>query len=139
MTSTENHRQLHDLFNRRDFDGVGTRFHPEGVYVDHARGLSLRGPAEFVEWLRGWTTAMSDARVTDARYLDRDDTSVSRFVGRGVNDGPVGPLPASDNPLEFPVCEILTYDAEGKVTAGELYYDQATILVQMGVLEPPGG
>ncbi len=80
---------------------------------------------------------MSDARAADTRYLDAGDTSVSLFVGRGLNDGAMGPLPPSNKELDFPICEVLTYGADGKVTAGELYYDQATILAQMGVAPPP--
>jgi len=137
VASSDIHRELHDMFNRRDYDGIRARVLPEAVYVDHPRSVSVKGPDEFVSWLQGWTTAMSDARCADARYLDAGSASVSLFVGRGLNDGPVGPLPASGNQLSFPICEVLTYDADGNVTAGELYYDQATILGQMGVMPPP--
>lgn len=63
------------------------------------------------------TTAMSDARCDDARYLDAGDTSVACFVGRGRNDGQLGPFPASNQQLAFDLCEILTYDDAGMVEA----------------------
>ena len=138
MPSSDIHRELHDMFNRRDFEGLRGRFRSDAVYVDHPRAISVKGPDEFVSWLQGWTTAMSDARCDDARYLDAGDTSVARFVGRGRNDGQLGPFPASNQQLAFDLCEVLTYDADGRVTGGELYYDQATILTQMGVALPMG-
>lgn len=138
MASSDIHRELHDMFNRRDFEGLRRRVRADAVYVDHPRGISVKGPDEFVSWLHGWTTAMSDARCDDARYLDAGDTSVALFIGRGHNDGQLGPFPASNRQLAFDLCEILTYDADGMVTGGELYYDQATILTQMGVAPPMG-
>lgn len=136
MASSDIHRELHDLFNRRDFEALRRRIRADAVYVDHPRAISVKGPEEFVSWLQGWTTAMSDARCDDARYLDAGDSSVACFVGRGRNDGQLGPFPASNQQLAFDLCEILTYDDGGMVTGGELYYDQATILTQMGVALP---
>ncbi len=139
MANSDIHRELHDMFNRRDFDGLRARFGADAVYVDHPRSISVKGPDEFVSWLQGWTAAMSDARCTDGRYLDAGDTTVSLFIGRGLNDGAMGPFPASNNELTFPRCEVFTFDADGIVASGELYYDQSTILAQMGVMTAPAG
>ena len=139
MASSDIHRELHDQFNRRDFEGLRRRITAGAVYVDHPRGISVKGPDEFISWLQGWTTAMSDARCADARYLDAGDTSIARFVGRGRNDGQFGPFPPSNQQIAFDICEIITYDADGMVTGGELFYDQVTILTQMGVQLPLGG
>lgn len=49
----------------------------------------------------------------------------------------MGPFPATGRPVEFAVCELLTYDADGAITGGEIYYDQATILGQLGHLQLP--
>ena len=139
MANSDIHRELHDLFNRRDFEGLRGRIRADAVYIDHPRAISVKGPDEFVSWLEGWSTAMSDARCDDGRYLDAGDTSVAQFVGRGRNDGQLGPFPPSNNQLAFDLCEVLTYDADGIVTGGELYYDQMTILTQMGVAPPTSG
>ena len=80
---------------------------------------------------------MSDAHCAEARYLDAGNTSVALFTGRGLNDGQMGPFPPSNKELAFPLCEVLTYDESGKVASGELYYDQATLLAQMGVSAAP--
>lgn len=138
MAHSDRHRELHEMFNSRDFEAIAARFNADAVYTDNGRQMAVKGGDEFADWLGGWTTAMSDARITEPRYLDAGDASICMFVGRGRNDGPFGPLPASNQELTFAICEILGWDAQGNVTWGELYYDAATILGQMGVLPPMG-
>jgi hypothetical protein len=36
-------------------------------------------------------------------------------------------------------CEIREHDANGQVVRGELFYDQVTMLVQLGHMPPPEG
>ena len=136
MANSDTHRELHDLFNGRDFDAIVKRVTDEFHYTDRARGVSLMGGDAFKAWLGEWTGVMSNARVTDARYLDADNTSVSMFTGRGTHDGPLGPIPASGNEIAFALCEVLTYDDEGDITGGEIYYDQASIAAQTAVVDP---
>ena len=35
------------------------------------------------------------------------------------------------------ICEILHYDAEGRVVGGEYFYDALSQLSQLGLIEPP--
>lgn len=140
MGLADRHRDAHEAFNRRDWEAVGRDFAPRAEYVDHPRGVTLKGPQQVVEYLRsGWATAFSDAQVTRARYADAGDRSVAQFEGSGTNDGPLGPLPASGRTMHMSFCEVLRYDADGRVIAGDLYYDQMTMLVQLGHLPPSGG
>jgi len=137
MSNADTHRELHDLFNGRDFDALAKRLTEDFRYTDQPRGVVIDGPAGFKAWLTDWTKLMSDARCAEPRYVDGGDTSVALFTGDGTNDGAMGPFPASGNKLRFPICEILTYNADGDVTGGEIYYDSLTLLVQAGVMEPP--
>ena len=137
MSNADSHRELHDLFNDRDIDGVVKRLADSFTYHDRPRNHTITSGAEFGDWLREWVSSV-EGRCTQCTYLDAGDTSVSRFIGTGVNNGPLGPFPATGLPVQFPVCEILTYDADGSVTGGEIYYDQATILGQLGHLQLPG-
>jgi hypothetical protein len=102
--------------------------------------LTVKGGEQFIDYLKsGWATAFSDATATNARYIDAGDTSVARFNGTGTNDGPLGPLPPTGRTLNMQFCEIFTYDEAGKVVRGEIYYDQVTLLVQLGHMPPPEG
>jgi hypothetical protein len=59
------------------------------------------------------------------------------FTGTGRNDGPLGPLPATGREASVPFCETREYDADGKVVRSDLYYDQLTLLEQLGHMQVP--
>jgi ketosteroid isomerase-like protein len=65
------------------------------------------------------------------------DAVVAQFVGRGVNDAPLGPLPATGKPVNFNFCEILRFNDNGQVVSGDAYYDQLSIMVQLGHAQAP--
>jgi hypothetical protein len=107
------------------------------AYGDRPRGLELGCLDEFLGWLREWTTGMSDARVSEPDYLEAGEYSVCRFMGRGTNDGPMGPGQAvTGKRMDMPFCEILRVQ-DGRVVSGEIFYDQLTMLTQLGLAEAP--
>ena len=59
---------------------------------------------------------------------------MARFIARGTNDGPVGPFSASGKKWTLPMCEMWHFDTAGRVVGGEIYYDQASLLTQLGRL-----
>jgi hypothetical protein len=138
MGHSETHKELHRLFNGRDFDGMAQHMRANLTFEDIPRGLTMKNFDEFKGWLGGWSSAFSDARVDAATYLEGADFSLARFQGRGRNDGPMGSLPASDREMDNPFWELMHYDDEGKVVAGEIHYDQVTLLSQLGHISLPG-
>ncbi len=140
MGQIDKHRSAHEAFNSRDWDGVIRDFGPDAEYTDHPRGVTTKDAQQFVEYLKaGWCTAFSDAEVANVRYSDAGDKSIAQFEGRGTNDGALGPMPATGRTMNMPFCETLTYGPDGKVVSGELYYDQVTMLTQLGHMQPPPG
>ena len=125
-------RAEHEAFNNRDWDSMKGLFADHCVFVD-ARGQSHEGPDAFVEdYSKGWANAFSDGEIAEARYHDAGDTVVAEFVGRGTNDGPLGPLPASGRQASVPYCEIYEFDDDGRITGGRAYFDQLGLMVQLG-------
>jgi hypothetical protein len=106
-------------------------------YTDTARGLTMQGKEETTSWLDGWKTAFSDARVAEATYLDAGEWTIARFQGQGVNDGPLGDLPATGEQMNLPFCELLRWQ-DGKVQEGAIYYDTTSMMVQLGHMQAPG-
>ena len=137
MGHSDTHRRLHGHFNNRDFDAMSADVSSEVVFEDMARQQTMKNFDEFKGWLGEWTTGFSDAQVTSAEYVDGPDYSLARFRGVGMNDGPVGPFPATQRRMDVPLWEMLHYDKDGMVTSGEIIYDQATILGQLGHIELP--
>jgi steroid delta-isomerase-like uncharacterized protein len=133
----DTHRAAHDAFNRRDMHAAVRNFRPDTEITDHARSLTTKGPAEFIDWLQGWVDAFSDAKVDEPSYIDGGDYTVARFQGRGTNNGPMGNLPATGHRLDVAFCEVLHYDSSGRIASGELYYDSLGMMFQLGHLNPP--
>ena len=130
---------IHQAFNDRDWDAIRDRIATECVFVD-GRLISYKGPEAFAhDYSKAWVDAFSDGKVTSAKYYDAGDTVVTEFVGVGTNDGPLGPMPATNRHLDLPYCEIYHFGASGKVVSGQAYLDMYGMLVQLGHVEPPPG
>jgi steroid delta-isomerase-like uncharacterized protein len=125
-------RAAHQAFNRRDFAAVVASMTDDVVYEDRARNVTFRGRAGFREFMTAWTTAFSNAEVTNPTYLDAGDTVVALFTGRGTNDGPLGPMPPGGKQLDLPFCELMRFNDRGQIVGGAIYYDQLTMLRQLG-------
>jgi steroid delta-isomerase-like uncharacterized protein len=122
-------------FNERKWDSMRSLIAVDSIFVD-GRGQRHEGPDEFVQnYSKGWADAFSDGRVANPKYYDAGDTVITEFVGRGTNDGPLGPLPASGRSVELPYLEIYHFNADGQIIGGRAYFDQLDLLDQLGHAE----
>ena len=138
MSNIDKYRSAHQAFNRRDWTGLVQNFAADFEYTDQARGVTLKGPHEFVDYLRtNWVAAFSDAAITEVDYIEAASHLVVHFTGTGTNDGAFGPMPRTGRRIATPFCETMRFNAAGQIVSGSLYYDQVTILVQLGHMEPP--
>jgi steroid delta-isomerase-like uncharacterized protein len=131
-TNVETMRVSHNNWNRRDFDACVSPMNQSISYVDHARGVTLKTRDEFKNFVAGWAQAFPDAKITEATYLDAGDTVVAQFTASGTNTGAFGPYPATGRRMTLSYCEICQFDAKGRVTGGGIYYDQLSVLTQLG-------
>lgn len=134
--NVEAHKAAHEAFNRRDYIAMVKDLTIGFTYVDHPRDITMKTRDEFKGWSQDWVAAFSDAAITEAQYIDGGDTTIALCVGRGANDGPLGPLPKTGRRVSIPFCEVLRWDKSGKTTGGAAYYDQLTLLVQLGHAKP---
>ncbi len=132
-------KAIHQGFNDRNWDAVKGPIAQGCVFTD-GRGVEHDGPDGFAGgYSKGWADAFSDGKITEAVYHDAGDTVVTEFVGRGTNDGSLGPMPATGRSAVLPYSEIYHFDADGKVVSGRAYFDQLGMLVQLGLAEAPPG
>ena len=129
-------RRAHQAFNDRDFETNISTLAEQSTYVEHPRGMTISGRDQFRQFLETWAAAFSNGRITNAQYLDAGDTVIAQFTFEGVNDGPFGGLPATGRRVSCPVCEIARIDENGQAVSACLYYDQVTILTQLGHMKP---
>lgn len=137
-SNVETHRAGHQAFNRRDFDAMTGHYAERISWTDHAQGRTFRTRREFTEdFLPGWVRAASDIQIIDPTYLDAGTAVVCTFAVVGTHDGPLGPFAATGRRFRLPLCELWRFDPRGRVVGGDLYYDQVSLLGQLGVLPLP--
>lgn len=125
-------------FNARDWESAKRFIAEDCVFVD-GRGITHKGPEAVAnDYAKSWVDAFSDGKITDAKYYDAGDTVVVEFVGRGTNDGALGPMPPTNRSAELPYCEIWHVGSDGKIIGGHAYFDMYGLLVQLGHAESPG-
>jgi hypothetical protein len=127
--NVETHRAAHAAWERRDFDGAVSGMVDSFTYEDHAAGRSLASREDFKEYIAGWAKAFSDGKISEG----------AQFVLRGTNDGGFGPFAATGRQVSLAVCELIHFDSTGRIVSGGVYYDQLSLLVQLGHAQPPPG
>lgn len=142
MTSrnVETYRAGHEAFNDREFGAVTKQYADSIAWTDHAQGRTFSTPQEFRdEFLAGWIASSSDLRIADPRYFDAGQTVVCLFTAEGVHDGLLGPFPATGKGFTLALCEMWHFDEGGRVIGGDLFYDQVSLLAQLGLMPQPSG
>ncbi len=100
------------------------------------RSLTLNTRDKFWEWTEDWAKAFSDGRITNPEYIDAGDVVIAQFNGEGTNDGPFGSLKPTERRMSLQFCEVWHFDKEGQMVSGNGYYDQYTLLTQLGHIQP---
>jgi hypothetical protein len=127
-----------EAFNLRDFVTMTRQYAASITWTDHSQGRTFRTPQEFTDdFLPGWVRASSDIRITGPRYFDAGQTVACAFTVTGTHDGRLGPLPATGKEFTLPLCEMWHFDSGGRVVGGDLYYDQVSLLMQLGLMPQP--
>ena len=136
--NVEIYRAGHEAFNQRDFEAMTKHYADTITWTDHAQGRTFGTPREFRDdFLAGWLRSSADIRLTAARYLDAGPAVVSTFTAVGSQEGPLGPFPATGKEFALPLCEMWHFDSSGRVVGGDLYYDQVSLLTQLGLMPQP--
>jgi len=123
---------LFDEWEKRDYDAVMTHFAPGAVVRDYPRGTTLSAPADIRTWMESWVTACPDSTADAKATVSSSNGAVIEGTYTGTNTGPLGPLPASGRPVSMPFAIVFGFDDAGTITTYDVYYDQYTLLAQLG-------
>ena len=139
-SNVETYRAGHEAFNQRDFEAMTIYYADSIAWTDHSQGRTFSTPGEFKnDFLAGWVVSSSDIKITGPRYVDAGFTVLCTFIVTGTHDGPLGPFPATGKRFALPLCEMWHFDSGGRVVGGDLYYDQVSLLTQLGLMPQPSG
>lgn len=106
------------------------------VYEDMARGIVLRGKAEFVGYLREFYAAFPDCRCEVTSSFATGDRACVEYVMTGTHTGNLQGLPATGKRISLRMAEVYEL-RDGKIIKARGYHDSATMLQQLGVMPPP--
>jgi len=123
--------------NRHDFDTtIATFDHPRYELI--ATGDVHDGEAEVRAYFDETRTAFPDQRNEPLALHHADDAVIVEFILRGTHLGPLRGLPPTGRPFECRMTAFFLFeDGSDKIIGERVYFDQATILRQLGVAHDP--
>jgi steroid delta-isomerase-like uncharacterized protein len=128
---------LFDAWEKRDFESFGEQLASDVSLRDSPRGQVVNGQTNVRDWYASWATAFPDAVAGATVVAASGDTVAIEGLFAGTNTGDFGPLPATGRSVSLPWANVLRFDSDGRIIAASAYYDQLTIMIQLGHMDPP--
>lgn len=133
---------LLEMWNDRAFDQLARLAADDIECVNVPFNTTYRGANGYREFMQGWATAFPDGRAEIRRVTADENGAAVEYTGRGTHTGPLvtptGTIPPTGRAGELDLCDVVEIQ-QGRVRRVRSYYDTATLLRQLGVLEPASG
>jgi steroid delta-isomerase-like uncharacterized protein len=128
-------REHMDSENRHEFDATLDTFeHPRYELI--ATGEVYDGIEEVARYYDETRRAFPDQRNELLALHHADDAVLVEAVVRGTHKGPLRSLPPTGREFELPILAIFAFEGD-KLTCERVYFDQATVLRQLGIARDP--
>ena len=131
-------RTAHEAFNLRDFARSRELTANDCVVTIIATGQELHGPDGMIQYLEGWANAFPDAHTTISNIIVDGQRVATEFRGQGTHTGvfktPMGDIPPTGKSVDVAFCEVWEV-ADGKIQSVNSFFDAATFMRQLGVME----
>ena len=97
----------------------------------------MKGKAEAKKFFGMWTKAFPDQKNTITNSFAVEDFVIVEDNMTGTQKGPIGPIAASKKPVNVHSVDIYQL-ANGKMVHGWSYSNSGELMMQIGVMKPPG-
>jgi predicted ester cyclase len=130
-------RRFVAAMNERRFEDLDELVSPDVVRNSPSTpGLEIRSLEQFKEFLREDLTGVPDA-MQELRMMAAEGDLVAFWANySGTQDGPLGPFPATGRRVDADFAGILRLEG-GMITEINVVWDNLSMLVQLGHLDPP--
>lgn len=140
MSAEENkavaRRWFEEIFNERKLEVADEIVTADSPLHDPNLADLPAGPEGSKQTVTVYTGAFSDARIDIEDQLAEGDMVVTRWVGRGINDGEFMGSPASGNRVEVPGITIHRV-SDGVISETWTSYDAMGMMQQIGLIPAP--
>jgi len=130
-----------EIWNEGNLDLVDDFYSPD--YVRHHVDMyeDIKGIDAYKQWITNTRTIFPDFNVTqEGDTIFKDDKIVLRWIAEGTNTGPlnmpIGTFPSTGKKVSF-YGVFITHVIEGKIVEEWVYYNQASLLQQLGFTFTP--
>ena len=130
------HRQILDAWNRRDWDTFRSLLHPDYSYVG-PDGKEQNGPEAGLSVAKMYANAFPDGKAEVKNTFVTGSTAVCEFVARGTQKGELKGIKPTGRRVDINICNVIEL-RDGKIYREREYMDMLTMMVQLGVVQPPG-
>ena len=130
-------KQYLEAWNTRSGKQVAEWMTGDCVYEDVTLSESHKGPDDIAGFVDGIAGMFSDDYSFElAGGASTDDHYYMEWVIKGTHNGTQGPFPATGKPFEIRGASVGSRQG-GKISGNRDYWDMATFLAQVGLVEPP--
>jgi steroid delta-isomerase-like uncharacterized protein len=127
---------IFDAWERRDFDAIVATM-ADDVCVNSPGGVVVRGKDDVKDWYASWAVACPDSVAGAVCVGATGESAVMEGLYAGTNTGAFGPFAPTGRKVSLPWTNVYSFDADGWIVQVNVYYDQLTIMTQLGHMESP--
>jgi len=128
------HREYFDTIKTLDFGKMRSLL-DDDYSIMQGDGVELKGPDAGVEIAQTYTTAFPDLTFEIRhQYAPSDTVSILELTARGTHKEALEDIPATGKQIELVVCNVVEV-RDGKILREREYYDNLSIMRQLGVVE----
>ncbi len=129
------HREMLDIWNRRDFEAMRSMFHDKYSYTG-GDGQVMTGPDSGIQVAKGYATAFPDGRAEVKTTYVQGDVAVCEFQVTGTHQGDLMGVAPTGKRISIVVCNVIEM-RQGKIHREREYVDTGAMWAQLGVRELP--
>ncbi|HEY3345483.1 MAG TPA: ester cyclase [Anaerolineaceae bacterium] len=129
MSDEDNIRLIHAFMGNHDPQLVAE----DATYHDFTSPEPLRGRQAIGHMLEMLYRTAFPGAISEVRHVTADGRRIAvEYIFRGVNSGNLMGLPATNRPVEIPMCAVFEVSG-GAIQAARVYYDSAMLTRQLGL------
>lgn len=126
-----------ELENAHDLEGVLGTFGNHAHYDDEAWGEHYTGRTGVRAFYEQLMAALPDLEIEVLKRHVAEENIILEVMIRGTQRGAWRGLPGAGRRVAVPLCGVYTFDEDDRLAGERIYYDRATVLMQLGVLHDP--